>query len=1065
MSAAALRSLVRTSLTDGDLLAAVAAGDTVAFAEVVRRFGPLVLGACRRVLGATPDTDDAFQLTLLALFKQAKSVRSAEALPGWLHRTAVRTAGKIRARTKQPTETPEAATHPDPAGELSWREARAALDEELNRLPDPLRGPLVLCYLDGRSRDDAAKALGVSLSTLKRRLAEGLDKLNRRLTRRGIVGVGLMAAVLGERGLTAAVPAVLANRVAIAANAIPFGVGLPPLFTTWKMTLSAVLLAGGLATGALLFARPADPPKAQPPKEQKADGKPATDQLDDPLPDGALARLGTARLRGRRLTFSPDGKRVVRETAGGDLQLFEVPSGKLLAKLKAKDVPERESIVGYTAAFTQDSKLLAAVLWEGRAGIWDTDTGKLVRWIDADKFYSIVRCDFSPDGKLLAFGSSTDNRNDESISVGVYEVATGKKLFAESGSSYTFSDDGKQLFAWNGYNNRKNLLRVVPIATPDDATLAGLPTNVPNGEDPRTDGKELLFELTATGDVRLIDWKSGDVKHTLTGPVRDKEKGGVNLRHARGRRELIVTQADPPKLWCFDLDKGELKWDREVPAPPYWAELSADGKTVVTPGKDGDVLTIDALTGKDKAVIPAKSVGHSNHTPHISPEGKVVATESAAGGSGGGSVLFWDAATGKLLSVLPGHSGPIHDAVFTPDGSKVLTAGRDDTVRTWDAATGKELSKVTLPAPTWLRVSPDGKTLFAADAKTGKVRVVDPTTGKVTATFDVFNKELVGISLTADGKKLIAAGRGAAGDAGWVRVLDAATGKAIREFDTGTHRVEQVAASADGSVIVTSGEGRKVAVWAADGSELSVLTGEGLRKPSYDTRPPFHLIGSVAVTSDGTRVLFSDQEAGVGVIDGKSGEVLGRAKTDATFWLNGGARYEISDRLAVSPDGKTAAWSGVESTSDIYLIELRSLTVRRKFDGDSYPVQRLAFSPDGSKLLSAGPDGSALVWDVFDRTAKPPADAKPSDWWGALADADAGKADLAMRAMAVAAAEAVKLLADKLPGEKVTSLRTDRAVEVLERIGSDDAKKLLEEVGENNPDAKRAAERLNRFKR
>lgn len=1126
MSAAALRSFARTAFgnnSDGELLAAVAAGDTVAFAEVVRRFGPLTLAACRRVLGTTADADDAFQLTFLALFRQAKSVRSEAALPGWLHRTAVRTAGKLKARAKKPTDAPEPAVSPDPAGELSWKEARAALDDELNGLPESLRGPLVLCYLDGRPRDEAAATLGVSLSTLKRRLAEGLEKLNRRLNRRGIVGVGLATAVLCG-GLTAAVPANLANRVLLAVAAIPLGGGLPSLFTSWKTMLAAVVLVGGLATGAMLFAHPGDPVKAPPPKDEKADvPKPGTDQLTDPLPDGALARLGTSRLRGRRLTYSPDSKRVVRETVAGDLQLYEVPSGKFLTKLRAKDVPEREKIIGSTIAFSPDSKLLAAVLWEGRAGVWDTDTGKLVRWIDSGLFYSIVRCDFSPDGKLLAIGGSADNNKLDSQTVGVYETATGKQLFTAKGANSAFSDDGKQVLLWNGYGDPMKELRIVPVASPDDAVVCKLDTHVPNWQDPRTDGKELLFELTPTGSVLIRDWKTGETKHTLAGAARDKERGGVNLRYAPGRRELIVTQANPPALWCWNLDTGEQAWQREVPSAPYWAELSADGKVIVTPGKDGDVLTIDAKTGKDKAVIAAKSVGHSNSMPHISPDGKVVATQTASPEPGGGMVLFWDAATGKRLTDLPGHTAMIRDTVFTPDGAKILTTGNDNTLRTWDATTGRELSNVPLAAPTWTSLSPDGKKLYAADTK-GAIRVVDPTTGKVETTFTAFKKELVGVTLTADGKRFVAAGRDTAETPGVVRLLNAATGDQIREFDTGTARIEQMAASADGSVIVTSHEGRQVTVWSADSTERAAHTGTGKREPAWKEKPPFYLIGSVAVSADGKRVVFSDQEAGVGVIDASDGTLLGRTVLKDVYYQERSARNDVRDVLAVSPDGKTVAWSGIESTADVYLIELRTRTVRRKFSGDSYPVKRLAFSPDGSKLLSTGPDGAALVWDVFDRSPRPfaePDDKAISAWWGELAASEATEAEKAMRLMTCVPAVAVKFLTAKLTeppvepevidkliaelgdpdfktreaatrklggissavdklekaaeksesaevrerAEKLVAglrilgpLRAERAVEVLERIGNADAKKLLETLAGGKDDTSLSAD-------
>src|SRR5204863_6124480 len=140
-----------------------------------RRHGPMVLGVCRR--GAGDSADDAFQATFLALARQAGRVR--EYLPGWLHRVATRTSRRsANRRTLSLRETIDAA---DPFAEVEWKDLRAALDVELAALPSRLRTPLILCYLDGLTRDEAVARLGCSLRTLHRRLDEGRRRLRDRL--------------------------------------------------------------------------------------------------------------------------------------------------------------------------------------------------------------------------------------------------------------------------------------------------------------------------------------------------------------------------------------------------------------------------------------------------------------------------------------------------------------------------------------------------------------------------------------------------------------------------------------------------------------------------------------------------------------------------------------------------------------------------------------------------------------------------------------------------------------------------------------------------------------------
>jgi RNA polymerase sigma factor (sigma-70 family) len=199
--------------------------DEAAFATLVRRHGPLVLGVCRRVLGNSHDAEDAFQATFLVLARKAGSIRARDSVAGWLYQVAHHVAGRARGQlaTRQRHERRTACRRPaDPLAEVTGRELMTALDEELLRLDEKHRTPLVLCYLESHTRDEAARRLGCSPSTLKRRLEEGQERLRARLARRGLaLGAALLVAGLG-RGVAAAVPAGLAAvaaRAALSASA------------------------------------------------------------------------------------------------------------------------------------------------------------------------------------------------------------------------------------------------------------------------------------------------------------------------------------------------------------------------------------------------------------------------------------------------------------------------------------------------------------------------------------------------------------------------------------------------------------------------------------------------------------------------------------------------------------------------------------------------------------------------------------------------------------------------------------------------------------------------------
>src|SRR5262245_46039862 len=140
---------------DAQLLARfIAQRDEEAFAGLVERHGPMVFGVCRRVLGDTPDAEDAFQAAFLVLARRARSVSRPELLGNWLYGVAYRTALKARAdaarRRARERQVP-AVDVAESADEAARRDLRRVLDEELHRLPDRYRAPLVLCYLEGHT--------------------------------------------------------------------------------------------------------------------------------------------------------------------------------------------------------------------------------------------------------------------------------------------------------------------------------------------------------------------------------------------------------------------------------------------------------------------------------------------------------------------------------------------------------------------------------------------------------------------------------------------------------------------------------------------------------------------------------------------------------------------------------------------------------------------------------------------------------------------------------------------------------------------------------------------------
>jgi RNA polymerase sigma factor (sigma-70 family) len=288
--------------------------DEAAFTALVERHGPMVLRVCRRVLQDGHAAEDAFQATFLVLVRKAGSLRRRELVGNWLYGVAYRVAARARveAAKRRDREGRTALPPPgDPLAEVTGRELTTALDDELNRLPDKYRAPLVLCYLQGLSRDEAAQQLGWSLGTFKRRLEQARDVLHRRLARRGLtLSVGLLATVLSG-GEAAAMPAALVGatvRVALAGPGVVGGASgsvatlvegvLKSMFLA-KLRMAAILfLAAGVAVvGVGLLAHQAVLAKPSEARTE-ADPQPPAGEPRQPRADSVPEGSGTRRMTG-----------------------------------------------------------------------------------------------------------------------------------------------------------------------------------------------------------------------------------------------------------------------------------------------------------------------------------------------------------------------------------------------------------------------------------------------------------------------------------------------------------------------------------------------------------------------------------------------------------------------------------------------------------------------------------------------------------------------------------------------------------------------------------------------
>jgi RNA polymerase sigma factor (sigma-70 family) len=250
--------------------------DEAAFTELVNRHGPMIQGVCRRILANSHEAEDVFQAVFLVLVQKSASIRRPELLANWLYGVACRIARKARIRAiRQEARERKAEKMPthEQLLDLEWVELKKVLDEELSRLPEKYRAPLVLCYLRGQTNAEAAAQLGWPSGSISERLAQARETLRKRLNRRGMnLTAALLAVLLSEKAASAGVAPGLVSATVDGAVAMAAGKGAAggvaprvlkltrdgtePVLSGFLKTVSlivALFLAVGLVSPALGF--------------------------------------------------------------------------------------------------------------------------------------------------------------------------------------------------------------------------------------------------------------------------------------------------------------------------------------------------------------------------------------------------------------------------------------------------------------------------------------------------------------------------------------------------------------------------------------------------------------------------------------------------------------------------------------------------------------------------------------------------------------------------------------------------------------------------------------------
>jgi RNA polymerase sigma factor (sigma-70 family) len=973
---ARLSSLVRltdSARSDRELLRAhLDAGDTAAMDELVRRHAKLARRAAAEVCPTA--ADDVAQATLALLVRKATAIAGRESAAGWVFETARRLALKARAgmarRARHESRAKPLPPAADPLDTITLREVRAAVAEELTRLPDELRLPLVLCYWDGANRSTAAARLGCSVSTLKRRLNDGRDRLAARLARRGFAGPAVLAALTAvQAGADAAGP--------IAGSA---GRG----FARWKIVSSVPVAVGVAAVGigfGVYAPVAADPPEKSAKSDESAPKVirpgPVVDAFGVPLPEGAIARFGSSphNVGESAFALTPDEKQIITVSTEGILHRFDAVTGRLLDRSQLTDRSGVAPTGQMDVCLSSDGK--TAALGESFGGkqritVWNVGEGRVRFRPEAGAGVIVGGFVLSPNGRVLA----VRERVGERVLLCAYDTATGAK--SELGeleyNTYRthFSADSKRVF----------VSQISLRAGKDRKTLACF--DVPGGKQ--------VWKLPANCDQYAVSSDGGTV---------------VFAQYDRWGFRLIETDLKTGETTQTEHHSNVKQLTAHVNAH---VALAPDDRTLLISHFD-DLVSWDIRAGQEISRIKLHPTQRTGYVPELgafSKDGKTVVINR-------GSLQRWDLAAGKpIFDSVPGDGiGHVAQLAFTPDGKEVFASGQRSPSTRWNVATGKRAALQRELLGHQIVNTPSGlRSVWSDEYKSPhEIVVYDPVAGKAVQTVGWTSEKSIGVNglrayaLATDGRTLLVLqsdepARGTLNS--HVTSHDIISGRQLSRFTIpGMFNFLQSPFSPCGRWFMFGGKvyhvrtGTDLFTPAGEGAERLALGSQWATQPVWFSPDGRFLAGRLERKTGATTDTLAVWELA-------SGRVLAR-------FSGAGAIAQ----LTFAPDGRSVALTDGRGVHVHDLLTGKCLADYIASDivcdaiARGVASQSVAFSPDGRTLATGHRDGSVMLWNV----PRPPV-REVADDWAALKDSSPEAARAAVDRL-VRDAAAYKVVAAK----------------------------------------------------